>query len=182
MLNVEALDDSMDRNAALLDRRSRLDREPGLQRADPGACGRDSTPREFLREVECAFWKEEPSLRDALFLFRSGDHREVYVVPNFISEGYFTQTVIPRELGVERPDRRKRSERPGLEILRAGREPSNDDGFAAAARAPKSRRMSIRRDQLLIVAHGTDLNDNSAVAAKRESGKNSRVRKVRRRC
>ena len=24
--------------------------------------------------------------------------REVYVVPNFISEGYFTQTVVPREL------------------------------------------------------------------------------------
>ncbi|PYL59567.1 MAG: cobalamin biosynthesis protein CbiX, partial [Verrucomicrobia bacterium] len=25
--------------------------------------------REVLADVECAFWKEEPSLRDALFLF-----------------------------------------------------------------------------------------------------------------
>src|SRR5437879_5673467 len=54
--------------------------------------------REIFVDVACAFWKEEPSLRDALFLFDSESVREVYVVPNFISEGYFTQTVIPREL------------------------------------------------------------------------------------
>ena len=54
--------------------------------------------REVFGDVECAFWKEEPSLREALFLFDPERIREVYVVPNFISEGYFTQTVIPREL------------------------------------------------------------------------------------
>ena len=37
-------------------------------------------------------------MRDALFLFDPESIREVYVVPNFISEGYFTQTVVPREL------------------------------------------------------------------------------------
>ncbi len=83
--------------------------------------------RKVFVDVECAFWKEEPSLRDALFLFDPAEVREVYVVPNFISEGYFTQTVIPRE---------------------------------DAAPAETS---------LLIVAHGTDLNENSAVAAKREA-------------
>src|SRR6266853_698033 len=54
--------------------------------------------RKLFAEVACAFWKEEPSLRDALFLFDSDAVCEVYVAPNFISEGYFTQTVIPREL------------------------------------------------------------------------------------
>src|SRR6266481_3608556 len=54
--------------------------------------------RKIFAEVKSAFWKEEPSLRDALFLFDPGSIREVCVVPNFISEGYFTQTVIPREL------------------------------------------------------------------------------------
>jgi sirohydrochlorin cobaltochelatase len=49
--------------------------------------------RKIFADVECAFWKEEPSLRDALFLFDPKSIREVYVVPNFISEGYFTQTV-----------------------------------------------------------------------------------------
>src|SRR5213079_3694837 len=54
--------------------------------------------RTVFAEVGCAFWKEEPSLRDAVFLFDPEAIREVYVVPNFISEGYFTQTVVPREL------------------------------------------------------------------------------------
>src|ERR1700747_1873425 len=54
--------------------------------------------RKIFADVECAFWKEEPSLRDAVFLFDHESIREVYVVPNFISEGYFTQTVVPREL------------------------------------------------------------------------------------
>ncbi len=54
--------------------------------------------RGLFREVACCFWKEEPSLRDALFFFDDPEIREVYVVPNFISEGYFTETVIPREL------------------------------------------------------------------------------------
>jgi sirohydrochlorin cobaltochelatase len=53
--------------------------------------------RRVYGDVGCAFWKEEPSLRDTLFLFAPPQIREVYVVPNFISEGYFTQTVIPRE-------------------------------------------------------------------------------------
>src|SRR5438445_10343714 len=54
--------------------------------------------RKLFANVECAFWKEEPSLRDALFLFDPELVHDVYVVPNFISEGYFTETVIPRAL------------------------------------------------------------------------------------
>ena len=42
-------------------------------------------------------------MRDALFLFDPESIREVYVVPNFISEGYFTQTVVPRELELDGP-------------------------------------------------------------------------------
>ena len=51
--------------------------------------------QKIFDEVRCAFWKEEPSLREVLYGITS---REVYIVPNFISEGYFTQKVIPREL------------------------------------------------------------------------------------
>ena len=46
-------------------------------------------------EVKTGFWKEEPSLREVL---RTVESDEVYVVPLFISEGYFTEQVIPREL------------------------------------------------------------------------------------
>ncbi len=49
----------------------------------------------IFAEVHLAFWKEEPSLREVLYQI---DAQEIYVVPDFISEGYFTQEVIPREL------------------------------------------------------------------------------------
>src|SRR5256714_6284171 len=60
--------------------------------------------RGMFADVACCFWKEEPSLRDALFFFRDPEIREVYVVPNFISEGYFTRSVIPRELELSGPE------------------------------------------------------------------------------
>jgi sirohydrochlorin cobaltochelatase len=59
--------------------------------------------RRIFADVQCAFWKEEPSLRDARFFFADETMHEVFVVPNFISEGYFTQTVIPRELELDGP-------------------------------------------------------------------------------
>jgi len=49
-------------------------------------------------EVRESFWKEEPSFREVL---RTVDSDEVYVVPLFISEGYFTEQVIPRELRLD---------------------------------------------------------------------------------
>ena len=42
------------------------------------------------------FWKQEPGLAGVL---RGAFSRRVFVVPLFISEGYFSSEVIPRELG-----------------------------------------------------------------------------------
>jgi sirohydrochlorin cobaltochelatase len=49
---------------------------------------------------EC-FWKEQPHFREVL---RTVEADEVYVVPLFISEGYFTEQVIPRELRLDEWD------------------------------------------------------------------------------
>ena len=58
--------------------------------------------RNLFARVACVFWKEEPAMRDWPLLFDDDPRvRTVCVVPNFISEGYFTRTVIPRELGLE---------------------------------------------------------------------------------
>jgi len=46
-------------------------------------------------EVRTAFWKEEPSLSRAL---EACDADDITVVPVFISTGYFTEQVIPREM------------------------------------------------------------------------------------
>ena len=126
--------------------------------------------RKIFAKVECAFWKEEPSLRDALFLFDPESIREVYVVPNFISEGYFTQTVVPRELELNG----RITKRSNGQIWRycepVGNHPLMTELLLKRARdvAPD---VDPAETSLLIVAHGTDLNENSAVAAKREAEK-----------
>jgi sirohydrochlorin cobaltochelatase len=119
--------------------------------------------RRIFSEVHCAFWKEEPSLREVLRMVEATD---VYIVPNFISEGYFTAKVIPRELELTGAttvkDRR---------ILKycdpVGNDPRMTDlllhrAGEVAADAPP------HETSLVIVAHGTGLNENSAVAAKRQ--------------
>jgi len=118
--------------------------------------------------VECAFWKEEPSLRDALFLFDPESIREVYVVPNFISEGYFTQTVVPRELELNGPTTKRSNGQIWRYREPVGNHPKMTELLLkrACEIAPK---VNPSETSLLIVAHGTDLNENSAVAAKREA-------------
>ncbi len=126
--------------------------------------------RNLFANVACVFWKEEPSLRDAIFLFDDRAIREVYVVPNFISEGYFTETVIPRELELSgRVTTRARGQ------VWKYCEPVGNHALMTELLLERARdiapAVSEKETSLLIVAHGTDLNDKSAVAAKREAEK-----------
>lgn len=115
----------------------------------------------LFREVHCCFWKEEPSMREARFLI---DADEVYVVPDFISEGYFTQEVIPRELELDGPTTVRHGKTwhytlpvgvhdsmTGL-ILRRAHEVAPDVDPADTT--------------LIITGHGTGLNQNSTKAIK----------------
>src|SRR2546423_1467625 len=126
--------------------------------------------RKLFADVACAFWKEEPSLRDAIFLFDPDSIREVYVVPNFISEGYFTQTVIPRELELND----KITKRANGQIWNYG-EPVGNHPLMTELLVQRARDIASgipeAETSLLIGALGTDLNENSAVAAKREAEK-----------
>jgi sirohydrochlorin cobaltochelatase len=126
--------------------------------------------RKIFADVECAFWKEEPSLRDALYLFDPKSIREVYVVPNFISEGYFTQTVVPRELELSGLITKRSDGQIWRYCEPVGNHPLMTELLLKRARdvAPDA---AAGETSLLIVAHGTDLNENSAVAAKREAEK-----------
>jgi len=126
--------------------------------------------RKVFRDVECAFWKEEPSLRDAIFLFDPESIHQVYVVPNFISEGYFTQTVVPRELELNGRITKRSNGQIWKYCEPVGNHPMMTELLLGRAReiAPD---IPESDTTLLIVAHGTDLNENSAVAAKREAEK-----------
>jgi sirohydrochlorin cobaltochelatase len=119
--------------------------------------------RGVFGEVYCAFWKEEPSLRQVLHMVEADD---IYVVPNFISEGYFTRTVIPRELELTGPV----TQRDGRTIQYCEPVGSHERMtelllHRAAEIAPG---VPPEKTSVFIVGHGTDLNDNSAFAAKRE--------------
>jgi sirohydrochlorin cobaltochelatase len=124
--------------------------------------------RKIFANVECAFWKEEPSLRDAMFLFDPKSIREVCVVPNFISEGYFTQTVVPRELELNGRITKRANGQVWKYCEPVGNHPLMTELLLKRARdvAPD---VDPAETSLLLVAHGTDLNENSAVAAKREA-------------
>lgn len=112
-------------------------------------------------EVATCFWKEEPSFREAL---RTVDSKEIYVVPNFISEGYFTQKIIPREMELE-----------GTVTTSQGRtihycEPTGNHPRMTQLLMHEARSIAPgippSQTSLLIVGHGTGLNENSAQAAK----------------
>lgn len=57
--------------------------------------------RGAFAEVRTGYWKEEPALSRCL---DGCIDSEVVVVPVFISNGYFTKTVIPREMRLEGPE------------------------------------------------------------------------------
>jgi sirohydrochlorin cobaltochelatase len=130
-----------------------------------------------FEEVRETFWKEEPAFREALRTLKSDD---VYVVPLFISEGYFTEQVIPRELrltgwdadawesdGTSAGHVRLTPEDVDKSVYYCGPVGTHDVMSDVIVR----RAESVTGDPdvgegfgLAIVGHGTDRNENSAKA------------------
>ncbi|MFC6864485.1 CbiX/SirB N-terminal domain-containing protein [Halomicroarcula sp. GCM10025817] len=135
-------------------------------------------------EVRESFWKEEPSFREAL---RTVDADEVYLVPLFISEGYFTEQVIPREfrLGGWDPDlwssdgtsathATLTADDTGQTVHYCGPVGTHD----AMSDVIVQRAESVTGDPdigegvgLAVVGHGTERNENSAKAIEYHAGR-----------
>jgi sirohydrochlorin cobaltochelatase len=119
--------------------------------------------RGVFSEVYCCFWKEEPSMREVLHMVGSND---IYVVPNFISEGYFTRRIIPREMNLT-----GRVTVIGACTVKycepVGSHPRMTEVLVHRAQetAPA---VPPQSTSLLIIGHGTSLNENSAVAVKQQ--------------
>ena len=110
----------------------------------------------FDEVVEC-FWKEEPAMRHVLDTVESD---EVYVVPAFISEGYFTQQVIPRELGLEGPVTRQ-GEKTVYYAGPLGTFEGMPDVILERVEDLMRGKETPGRTALVLLGHGTDLNKNS---------------------
>lgn len=118
--------------------------------------------RGLFAEVHCCFWKEEPSMREAAYMI---DAPEVYVVPDFISEGYFTQDVIPRELGLTRPTTENHFGKIWHYCLPVGVHSSMTNLILRRA-AEVAPGIDPAETTLIITGHGTGLNQNSTKAIK----------------
>ena len=128
-------------------------------------------------EIREGFWKEEPHFREVL---RTVDSEVVYVVPLFISEGYFTEQVIPRELRLDGWDPAQWDSE-GTSATHTTLEPTDVDKTVhycgpvgthdAMSDVIVQRAESVTGDPdvgegfgLAVVGHGTERNENSAKA------------------
>ncbi|SNZ05320.1 sirohydrochlorin cobaltochelatase [Natronoarchaeum philippinense] len=131
-------------------------------------------------EVREAFWKEEPHFREVL---RTVESDEVYVVPLFISEGYFTEQVIPRELRLDGWDVDQWNSEDGVSASQATLEAGDvektihycgpvgthdamsDVIVQRAESVTAGHGVDLAEDfGLAVVGHGTERNENSAKA------------------
>ncbi|MBI4658029.1 MAG: cobalamin biosynthesis protein CbiX [Verrucomicrobia bacterium] len=128
----------------------------------------------FAQVVE-AFWKLEPSIAAVL---RGVFAPRVFIVPLFISDGYFTEEVIPRELGFCQKGQKhySRTQRRGAQTLHycgpVGTHESMTRVILARAedilrRHPGSRAPEPSETALFVAGHGTGNNENSRKAIER---------------
>lgn len=109
--------------------------------------------REVFDEVIPVFWKEEPSLCRALDATGAED---VTVVPVFVSTGYFTEQVIPREMRLDGPITRADGQ-----LIRytapIGAHPSLAQVIAERAQEAGA----VESDSVVVLGHGTPRNPRS---------------------
>jgi sirohydrochlorin cobaltochelatase len=125
--------------------------------------------RNLFAQVVEAFWKQEPYVAQVL---RGIFAPRVFIVPLFISEGYFTEEVIPRELGFCRPGEKDfpRAQQRGRQTLYytgpVGTHASMTAVLLARASGivqqyPFPRAPKPAETALFIAGHGTGNNENS---------------------
>ena len=119
--------------------------------------------RGLFAEVVCAFWKEEPSMREVYYMVKS---RTAFIVPLFISEGYFCQEVLPRELRLTGPV----TEREDKTIFYCDPVGIHPSMTRLLVKRADEVAQGVPRDQtsLIIVGHGTSLNENSRKAIEQQ--------------
>jgi sirohydrochlorin cobaltochelatase len=132
--------------------------------------------RRLFAAVREAFWKQEPLIADVL---AGVSAPRVFLVPLFISEGYFTEEAIPRELGLRAPGQTDfaRAQRRGSRTLfygaPIGTHPAMTGVLLARAREvvaqhPFPRAPRPAETALCIAGHGTERNENSRRAIERQ--------------
>lgn len=112
-------------------------------------------------EVREAFWKTAPSVTDALRACRS---KETVVVPLFMSEGYFVDEILPREIEC--------APTTGVDVKYTspvGTHPSVTD--IVESRAKEVLQRDTKEAALAVVGHGTSRHSESSVSAEEHANR-----------
>jgi sirohydrochlorin cobaltochelatase len=128
--------------------------------------------RRLFAQVREAFWKQEPYIWQVL---RGVFAPRVFIVPFFISEGYFTRQIIPRELGLCNPGQisfspvQRRAARTLIYCGPVGTHPAMAEVLLARARGiveqfPVPHAPKPSDTALFIAGHGTTANEDSRKA------------------
>jgi len=131
--------------------------------------------RRIFAEVREAFWKQEPQVKQVLAVISAP---RVFIVPLFISEGYFSEDVIPRELGFSlSDDTASRLTHHGSRIMHYCKPIGTHDSMTvvllarareAVEKFPFPRAPKPKDITLFIAGHGTERSENSRKAIERQ--------------
>lgn len=126
--------------------------------------------RGLFRQVCEAFWKQEPQVSRVL---ASLTGPRVFIVPLFISDGYFASEVIPNELGLGIELRRRTSDGELVYTKPVGTHERMTDVILARAREvvaefPFPRVPKLKDTTLFIAGHGTWRNQQSRQSIERQ--------------
>ncbi len=127
--------------------------------------------RGIFAEVREAFWKQEPQVKQVLAALSAP---RVFIVPIFISEGYFSAEVIPRELGFTPGQSSIHHQRSTIHYCKPiGTHDTMTTVLLARAREvvekfPFPRAPKPKDTTLFIAGHGTERSENSRKAIERQ--------------
>lgn len=127
--------------------------------------------RRIFAEVREGFWKQEPQVKQVLPALTAP---RVFIVPLFISEGYFSNEIIPRELGSAPGQSTLNSKHSNLTYTKpVGTHPGMTNVVLARARDvvaqfPFPRAAKPQDTTLFIAGHGTERNENSRKAIEQQ--------------
>ncbi len=127
--------------------------------------------RNIFGAVREAFWKQDPQIKTVLAELSAP---RVFIVPLFISEGYFSGEIIPRELGFAESLKLKTENSELIYCAPVGTHPSMTEVVLARAKGvieqfPFPRAPRLKDITLFIAGHGTDKNENSRKAIEQQA-------------
>ena len=127
--------------------------------------------RNIFAAVREAFWKQEPQIKKVLAEISAP---RVFIVPLFISEGYFASEVIPRELGFEIKNSKLKIQ--NSEIIYCAPVGTHDSitrvvlsrADEVVKQFPFPRAPKNSETTLFVAGHGTEKNENSRKVIERQ--------------